>query len=90
MFLTNSQNSQENWLKPATLVNKSLRHRWFTVNLVKFLRTPFYKAPPVATSTESFDSLCCEENNQNYMCRIIFLLTLPNLIWISCNHDNIS
>ena len=30
-------------LKPATLLKKSLWHRCFPVNSVKFLRTPFYK-----------------------------------------------
>ena len=29
-------------LRPATLLKKGLWHRCFTVNFVKFLRTPFY------------------------------------------------
>ena len=31
----------ENSLRPATLLKKRLQHRFFTVNFVKFLRTPF-------------------------------------------------
>ena len=30
-------------LRPATLLKKRLWHRCFTVNFVKFLRTPFFK-----------------------------------------------
>ena len=38
-------------LRPATLLKKSLWHRCFPVNFVKFLRTPFfYRTPPVAAS----------------------------------------
>ena len=53
MFLEISQNSQKNTCaidsllnkvadrRPVTLLKKSLRHRCFPVNFVKFLRTPF-------------------------------------------------
>ena len=55
VFLEISQNSQKNTcvrvtfliklqasgLTPATLLKKSLWHRCFPVNFVKFLRTPF-------------------------------------------------
>ena len=30
-------------LRPATLLKKRPWHRWFPVNFVKFLRTPFFK-----------------------------------------------
>ena len=55
MFLEISQKSQENTcardsffnkvtgLRPATLLKKSLWHRCFPVDFVKFLRTPFLK-----------------------------------------------
>ena len=33
---------------PVTLSKKRLRHRCSSVNLAKFLRTPFYRTPPVA------------------------------------------
>ena len=33
---------------PATLLKKRLWHRCFSVNFVKFLRTPFYRTPLVA------------------------------------------
>ena len=40
--------------RPATLLKKRLRHSYFPVNFVKFLRTPFfYRTPPVATSVVS-------------------------------------
>ena len=32
--------------RPATLLKKRLWHRCFSVNFVKFPRTPFYKTPP--------------------------------------------
>ena len=37
-------------LRPTTLVNKRLQNRYFPVNSVKFLRTPFYRTPLVAAS----------------------------------------
>ena len=52
--LKTSQNSQENScvgvsffnkvadLRPATLFKKTLQHRCFPVNFLKFLRTPFF------------------------------------------------
>ena len=47
VFLEIWQNSQENTcargLSPATLLKKTLWHRFFPVNFVKFLRTPFYR-----------------------------------------------
>ena len=51
VFLEISQNSQENTCardflnkscRPATLLQKSLRHRCFLVNFAKFLGTPFF------------------------------------------------
>ena len=53
MFLKVSQNSQENicardcfliksGLRPATLLKKSLWHRCFPADFMKFLRTPFF------------------------------------------------
>ena len=59
-----SQNSQENTytrvffnkvagLRPVTLLKQRLCHRCFPVNLVKFLRTPFLRTPPVAASEGS-------------------------------------
>ena len=49
-FLEISQNSRENTYarEPATLLKKSLWHRCFPVNFTKFLRTFFYRTPPVA------------------------------------------
>ena len=43
VFLEVSQNSQEHTLglRPATLLKKRLWCRWFPVNFVKFLTTPF-------------------------------------------------
>ena len=44
VFLKISQNCekfQNLWLRPATLLKKRLWHRYFPVNFVKFLRTPF-------------------------------------------------
>ena len=45
VFLEIFQNSQQNTcatgLRPATLLKKTLWHRCFPVNFVKFLRTPF-------------------------------------------------
>ena len=52
---------------PATFLNKRLWHRCFPVNLVKFLRTSFYRTPLVAApgnQTEIF---------------LIFLLTFISL-----------
>ena len=37
-------------LKPAILLKKKLRHRCFHVKFAKFLRTPFFRTPPVAAS----------------------------------------
>ena len=37
-------------LRPAILLKKKLWHRCFPVNFVKFLRTHFYRTPPVAAS----------------------------------------
>ena len=59
MFFKFSQNSQENTcarvsfliklqalgLRPGTLLTKRLWHRYFPVNFVKFLRTPFLQNP---------------------------------------------
>ena len=36
--------------RPATLLRKRLWHRYFPVNFTKFLRSPFYRTPPVAAS----------------------------------------
>ena len=35
---------------PSTLLKKRLWHKCFPVNFAKFLRTPFYRTPPVAAS----------------------------------------
>ena len=35
-------------LRPATLLKTIIRHRYFPVNFAKFLRTLFYRTPPVA------------------------------------------
>ena len=40
-------------LRPATLLKKRLWHRCFSVNFVKFLKTRFYRIPPVG-AFESF------------------------------------
>ena len=40
----------------ATLFYKSLRHRCFPVNFVKFLRTIFYRTPPVAAFVQTIGS----------------------------------
>ena len=32
--------------RPATLLKKSLWHRWFSVGFAKFLRTPFLQNTP--------------------------------------------
>ena len=37
-------------LRPAALLRKRLWDRGFPVNFLKFLGTPFYRTPPVATS----------------------------------------
>ena len=37
-------------LRPATLLKKRLSYSCFSVNFEKFLRTPFYRTPPVAAS----------------------------------------
>ena len=42
----------------ATLVKKILQHRCFPVNIMKYLRTFFYRAPPVAAS--QFPQNTCE------------------------------
>ena len=40
-------------IRPATLLKQSLWHRCFPVNFAKtFLRTPFYRTPPVAASVK--------------------------------------
>ena len=59
VFLKISQIFQENtcWrvffkkvahLRAATLLKKRLWYRCFPVNFMKFLKTPFYRTPPVA------------------------------------------
>ena len=35
---------------PATLSKKRLQHKCFHVNIEKFLRTAYYRIPPVAAS----------------------------------------
>ena len=40
-------------LRSATLLKKRLRHWCFPVNFAKFLRTHFYRTPPVAASVFS-------------------------------------
>ena len=40
-------------LRPATLLEKRLRHRCFPVNFVKFLRTDFFKV----TDSQKYESL---------------------------------
>ena len=40
-------------LRPATLLKKRLRHRYFPVNFAKFLRTPFLTRIPPVTASET-------------------------------------
>ena len=42
--------------QPATLLKKRLSQRCFPVNFAKFLRTPFYRTPPVAASSLVIDA----------------------------------
>ena len=37
-------------LKARNFIKKRLEHRYFPVNIEKFLRTIFYRTPPVAAS----------------------------------------
>ena len=41
-------------LRPATLLKKRFWHRCFPVNFAKFLRTPFFRTPPVANENKKF------------------------------------
>ena len=77
MFLKISQNSQENACARALLKNKPW-HRYFLVNFVKFLRTPFFAEdfrwlllvnPLIAICPNTFYL-----NNQNVMFRNACLL----------------
>ena len=43
--------------RPATLFKKRLCHSCVPVNFAKFLRTPFYRAPPATTS--DYSSITC-------------------------------
>ena len=53
MFLKMSQNPQENSLSKVSARNlnkKRLWHRCFRMNFAKFLRAPFYRTTPMASS----------------------------------------
>ena len=67
--------------RSATFLNKRLWHRCFPVNLVKFLRTSFYRTPLVAASGNQAEIF------------LIFLLTFISLfslivylVWFNTNN----
>ena len=74
-------------LRSSTLLEKRLWQRCFPLNFAKFLRTPCFRAPPVAASdnshtkrsySTSFPWTCCAEYQNNFHSKRLSYYSLLN------------
>ena len=68
-FLTNSKPEVCNFIE-----KEGLRNSCFPVKFAKFLRTPFFRPPPVAASESLFQMFCCLVPYQQEKCFVSFVL----------------